>query len=56
VDDFIIRSEIKDTLYYNFYIPTVKRDKIISLFHDELGIELSKEKSLLEIITIRFDE
>ena len=56
INGFIIQSEIKDSIYYDFHIPSVERDEIISYMHDELGIDLYREKSYIEILTIRFNE
>lgn len=55
IKGLIIESNIKDSLAYSFKIPSIKEDEIISYLRDEIGIEFSKEKSTLELLTIKFD-
>ncbi|WP_159517757.1 hypothetical protein [Sunxiuqinia indica] len=50
-----IESDLKDSLFYSFKIPSIKKDEIISYLYDDLGIELSKEEKLIELLTIEFN-
>lgn len=55
IKGLIIESNIKDSLAYSFIIPSIKKDEIISYLSDKIGIEFSKEKSTIELLTIKFD-
>lgn len=55
IKGLIIESNIKDSLAYSFEIPSIKEDEIISYLRDEIGIEFSKEKSKIELLTIKFN-
>lgn len=55
IKGLIIESNIKDSLAYSFIIPSIKEDEIISYLSDKIGIEFSKEKSTIELLTIKFD-
>lgn len=56
IKGLVIESDIEDSLFYSFRIPSHKKEDIISYLHSDIGIELIEEAKVVEILTIQFNE
>jgi len=51
----IFENNIKDSKFYSFKVPSLKRDKILMYFDDKLGIEFDKRKKNIERLVVDFE-
>ncbi len=55
VNGQVFQNNIKDSQFYSFKIPSVKRDDILTYFDKELGIELNEKEIMTEIFILDFE-
>ena len=51
----VFENNIKDSKYYSFKVPSLKRDKILMYFDDKLGIEFDERKIMTERLIVNFE-
>lgn len=51
----VFENNIKDSKYYSFKVPSLKRDKILMYFDDKLGIEFDERKVMTERLIVNFE-
>lgn len=55
IKDLIVENSIKDSSFYEFNIPSINKDEIISYVNDDFGIKLIEKKAPIEMLTIQFE-